>query len=166
MHIHVHVHTHAACQGSQPGCGFWVQTVRHGALWSPGISTRPEFAPRPSCNQSPDSFPGNSDASEWLFENTSRPKIYKGMISLTFSRWLFAQHADGAKRYQLSHFFFLMDLRLKSIQLSRLTCHPVVKCQETNFCQTPPSASRKYLEMHLKHLLISDIPAVSITPGS
>lgn len=89
------------------------------------------------------------------------------MIPFTFSTWLFAQHADSANMYQPG----LKKKKKSNVPGIEIYLAEHVglalcsQCQETDFYGTPPPASRKYLEIHRKHLLIPGLPAVSSSQG-
>lgn len=92
------------------------------------------------------------------------------MISLTHSRWLFAQHADGGKNVPAQPLFLFVCLNnVPKIEIYSAEQDDLASCRQMSgdpFLSDPPPASRKYLEMHRKQLLISDLAAVSIITGS
>lgn len=73
--------------------------------------------------------------------------------------------------YQPSHFLFFSFFLNKVPKIEIFSAEQVdlLSCRQMSgdpFLSDQPPASRKYLEMHLKHLLISDLAAVSIITGS
>lgn len=89
------------------------------------------------------------------------------MISFTFSRWLFAQHADGAEMYQPSHFFFFFNNvpKVKIYSTEQVDLASYRQMSGDPFLGDQPPASRIYLEIYLKHLLILTVQLSPFSQG-
>lgn len=88
------------------------------------------------------------------------------MISFTFSSWLFAQYVTVLKYARQTTFKQIIYLRLNLFIWVHWLGIP--SCRQISGDQSllgPTSFVKKYLAVHLKHLLISALPAVSIIEG-
>lgn len=86
-----------------------------------------------------DSFPAYGNTFKWFFENTSSPEIceiHLPSLRGSLPNMQTVQKCTSQATFFSFLFFKIRYLRLKSIQLSRFTCYPVGKCQETHFYQT------------------------------
>lgn len=113
-----------------------------------------------------DALPGYGNISKRFFANTASPEIYETVISFTFSRWLFAQHAHSPGTYQTRHFFFLNNV--PKVEIYSTEQVDLASCKQMSgdpFLGDSPPASRIYLEMHLKNLLILTVQLSLFSQG-